>query len=62
MIPLFFILIVTGLCIMISALITPEATWLTYYKGGMIGFLISGVILSFVNKRRRKKEMEDNKK
>ena len=61
MISLFFILIVTGISITISYLITPDPTWFDYYRGGVIGVFISGIILQFVNKRRRRKEMEDNK-
>ena len=61
MIPLIFILAVAGISIFISCTLADEATWFDVYKGGMIGFLISGVILQFVNKRRRKKEMEEEK-
>ena len=62
MIPLLFILIVTGLSILISYLISPEVTWLDYYKGGIIGFFLSAMILYIWNKRRRSKEMENNRK
>lgn len=58
MIALLFIIIVTGLSICISFSLSAEPTWLDYYKGGVLGFFFSGVILYAMNKRRRKKEME----
>ena len=54
MLPLLFILIVIGLSILISYLLSDEITWLTYYIGTMAGLLISGIALDFWNRRRRK--------
>lgn len=62
MIPLLFILIITGVSILISYSLSSEVTWLDYYKGGMVGLFISGVLLSFWNKRRRDKEARKNKR
>ena len=56
MIPLLFILIVTGLSILVSCHFSPEITWLTYYIGGMIGLFISGISLDFWNRRNRRYE------
>lgn len=59
-----FILMVTGLCILISYhLSSGEITWLTYYQGVVAGFLVSGVALHFWNRwKRKKEEQEKNKK
>lgn len=62
MIALLFIIIVTGVSVYVSYLLTVEPTWFDYYKGGIIGFFISGVILQILNKRRRKKEMNQEKR
>jgi len=35
MLPLLFILIVTGLSILVSCLVSDEITWFTYYIGAM---------------------------
>ena len=56
MIPLLFILIVTGLSILISCHLGPEITWFTYYIGAVIGLFISGMALDFWNKRNRRYE------
>ena len=54
---LLFILMVTGLCILISYHFTPgEITWFTFYWGAVAGLFVSGVVLHFWNKRRKKKE------
>ena len=53
MIPLLFILIVTGLSILISCHLSPEITWFTYYIGAVIGLFMSGMALEFWNKRNR---------
>jgi len=53
MIPLLFILIVTGLSILISCHLSPEITWFTYYIGAVIGLFISGIALDFWNIRNR---------
>jgi hypothetical protein len=57
MLPLAFILLVTGVCIRIVCQLTPETTWLHYYLGGMAGMFLSGCALEIWNKRRRKGEM-----
>jgi uncharacterized membrane protein SirB2 len=56
MIPLLFILIVTGLSILISCHFSPEITWFTYYIGAVIGLFISGLALEFWNRRKRRDE------
>ena len=58
--PLLFIIIVTGLSILISHYYSSEVTWLTYYIGAMVGFVLSGISLEFWNRRKRKKEERDN--
>ncbi|MFC1494655.1 hypothetical protein ACFL6W_05185 [Thermodesulfobacteriota bacterium] len=58
MVALLFVLIVTGAGVFISySMSTEGATWMDYYRGGIIGLFLSGVILYMVNKRRRAKEM-----
>ena len=54
MMPLLFILAVTGLSMLISCHFSPEITWFTYYIGGMIGLFVSGTALDFWNWRIRK--------
>ena len=56
MLPLLFILLVVALSIFISCNITEKVTWFTYYIGIMSGLLISGIVLEFSNRRRRKRE------
>jgi purine-cytosine permease-like protein len=61
MMALLFILVVTGLSMMISHYINPEPGWFEYYKGGIIGFFLSGVILYIINEKRRKKELKKDR-
>jgi hypothetical protein len=49
MIPLLFIVTVTGLSMLISCHFSPEITWFTYYIGGMTGLFVSGTALDFWN-------------
>ncbi|UCE34398.1 MAG: hypothetical protein JSV40_00240 [Deltaproteobacteria bacterium] len=58
MLPLLFILLVVALSIFISFSLTEKVTWFTYYIGIMSGLLISGIVLEFSNRRRRKREQE----
>jgi len=60
MLPLLFIILITGLSILISHFYSDEGTWLNYYIGAMVGFVVSGILLEFWNKRRRKQEEKDN--
>ena len=53
MIPLLFILIVTGLSILISCHLSPEITWFTYCIGAVIGLFISGMALASWDRRNR---------
>jgi prepilin-type N-terminal cleavage/methylation domain-containing protein len=56
MIPLLFILIVTGFSILISCHFSPEITRPTYYIGAAIGLFASGITLDFWNGRKRRYE------
>lgn len=56
MLPLLFILIVIGLSILVSYLLSEKITWFTYYMGTMSGLLISGIVLDLWNRRSRKRE------
>jgi len=58
---LLFIIVITGLSVLISHAISPDPTFFDYYKGGVIGFFLSGVILYLLNERRRKKELKNNR-
>jgi len=53
---LLFILVVTGCCLLISRHFSVEGTWISYYVGGIVGFIVSGISLDIWNKRRRKLE------
>jgi hypothetical protein len=55
MIALLFILIITGVSIFISCRLNPEVNWFTYYLGGIIGLLVSGVVLQYLNVRKARK-------
>lgn len=61
MLPFLFILAVVGLSIVVNYLRSEEITWLTYYMGTMVGFLISGVVLDLWNWRSRKQEEKRRK-
>jgi hypothetical protein len=54
MIPLLFILVITGFSILISCHVTPTVTWFSYYIGAVIGIFVSGMVLDFCNKRNRR--------
>jgi hypothetical protein len=54
--PLLFIHIVTGSSILIIQYVSSEVTWVTYYIGAMVGFIVSGIFLEIWNRRRRKQE------
>ena len=61
MIPLLFIIIITGLSVLISHFYSEEVTWFNYYIGAMVGFVVSGIALEIWNRRRRKKEEKESK-
>lgn len=61
MFDLALIVIITGIGVFISSSISDNVTWFDYYKGGVAGIFISGVIILFLNKRREKKEMKNKK-
>jgi len=61
MYPLLFILVVTGLSILIHYLLSEKVTWLTYYMGTMSGLLISGIVIDIWNWRNRKREEKKRK-
>jgi len=56
-----FIVAVTVISVFISCSISDNVTWFDYYKGGVIGLFISGVILQMWNKRKKEKEMKNKK-
>ena len=58
MLALILVLIVTVFSMYVSCSINLEGiTWLDYYHGAMVGFLVSGIILQISNKWRRLKEV-----
>lgn len=62
MLALMFIIIATGAGVFISLLMsTGDVTWLVYYRGGIIGLFLSGVVIYAMNNRRRAKEMREKK-
>ena len=58
MLPLLFILLVIALSVLVTCQLSEKITWFTYYIGIMLGLLISGIVLEFSNRRRRKREQE----
>lgn len=61
MIALLFIIIVVGASIAITYYTNPAPGWFDYYKGAMIGFFLSGVILYILNEKRRKRELKKSR-
>ena len=59
MMALLFIIVITGASIFISIMISPEGSWYQVYVGGIVGFIISGIVLGIINKRRRAKELKE---
>ena len=55
MIALLFILSITGTSIWITYQLNSEVSWFTYYMGGLIGLMVSGVALQFWNARKARK-------
>ena len=63
MLALVLIVMGTVVGVLVSAFfIDEESTWITYYIGGIVGLLVSSVILEIRNVQRRKKELEEEKK
>ena len=63
MLALLLIVMGTLLGVLVSTFFAEEeSTWLTYYIGGIVGLLVSSVILEIRNVQRRKKELEEEKK
>ncbi len=61
MFSLAFIVIVTYMSVFISYSLSDDPTWFDYYKGGVIGLFISGIILQIWNRRKKKLEMKNKK-
>jgi hypothetical protein len=61
MMPLLFILVMTGLGILVGLQFGNEATWLNYYAGAMAGLLTGSMLLEYWSKRKMKKEEEQAK-
>ena len=53
---LLFIIIVTGISLLISRQFSTEVTWMKYYVGAIAGFIVSGILLDIWNRRRKKLE------
>ena len=63
MLALLLIVMGTILGVLVSSFfVEEESTWLTYYLGGIVGLLVSSVILEIRNVQRRKSELEEEKK
>ena len=61
MLALILIIVVTCFSMFVSCSIDlGKITWVDYYHGAMVGFLISGIILQVSNKWRRMKEFQKN--
>ena len=62
MLSLIFVLIVIGVGVVISIVMnTGDITWLVYYRGGIVGLFMSGVILYALNERKRVRELKKKK-
>ncbi len=51
-----------GVLVSTTFFLNEESTWLTYYLGGVVGLLVSSVILEIKNIHRRKRELEEERK
>ena len=59
MLALILIIIVTVFSMFVSCSINlSDITWIDYYHGGVVGLLVSGIILQLSNKWRRIREIE----
>ena len=61
MLSFLFIVIITAISIFISCVTSDNVTWFDYYTGGVIGFLLSGIILQIYNKRKKEQEIKNKK-
>lgn len=44
---------------MITYYVSEDVTWFTYYIGGVVGLLVSSIILEIWTRRKRKKSLND---
>ena len=58
MISLIVIIVIIVISILINYIISAELTWIVYYKGIIIGMLISGVVLKMWNYKKLKAELK----
>lgn len=58
MIPLLFILLVTGVSIYCFLHFSAEISWFTYYLGGVVGLLVSSLMLEIWTRKKRKEKGE----
>jgi len=61
MFDLALIVLITGISMFVSCSLNDNPTWFDYYKGGVVGLLISGIIIHILNISRKKKEMNNKK-
>lgn len=61
MLSLLFIVIITAISIFISYTTSDNVTWFDYYTGGVIGLLLSGIILQIYNRRKKEQEIKNKK-
>lgn len=59
--PLLFILVITGLGILVGLQFGTKVTWLNYYAGAMAGLLVGSALLGYWTARKRKKEEEQER-
>ena len=58
MLPLLFILFITGLSVLITYYFSKDVTWFTYYIGVIVGLLVSSIFLE-IRTRQKKKSTND---
>ena len=56
MLPLLFILVITGLSVFMTYYLSRDVTWFTYYIGGVVGLLISSLVLEIWTRQKRKQD------
>ncbi|MBN1626815.1 MAG: hypothetical protein JW944_09850 [Deltaproteobacteria bacterium] len=61
MLDLALIVIITGIGMFVSCSLSDNITWFDYYKGGVFGLFLGGVIIHLLNISRKKQEMKNKK-
>ena len=59
---LLIIFSITGLSVYISCNLSPEVTYFDYYKGGVVGLLVSSLIIYLWNRIKKNEEPKNDRR